>query len=52
MFSVEEEPRRTIDHQLVTSWWVADKTGSINLTFWGEDVKYLRPGDIVRVING
>ncbi|KAF9213368.1 SOSS complex subunit B1 [Podila verticillata] len=52
LLEAKEEPRRTIDHQLVTSWWVADKTGSINLTFWGEDVKYLRPGDIVRVING
>ncbi|KAF9336815.1 hypothetical protein BG006_007326 [Podila minutissima] len=52
LLEAKEEPRRTIDHQLVTSWWVADKTGSINLTFWGEDVKFLRSGDIVRVLNG
>ncbi|KAF9427022.1 SOSS complex subunit B2 [Podila epigama] len=51
LLELKEEPRRTIDNQVVTSFVVADKTGSIFMTFWGDDIKYLRPGDIMRIMN-
>ncbi|KAF9577165.1 SOSS complex subunit B1 [Lunasporangiospora selenospora] len=46
------DPRRTYDNQLLTTFLVADKTGSIVLIIWGEEGKLLRNGDLLRIQGG
>ncbi|KAF9117121.1 SOSS complex subunit B2 [Mortierella sp. AM989] len=52
-FNLESaEPRRTYDNQLLTTFLVADKTGSIVLIIWGEEGALLKNGDLVRIQGG
>ncbi|KAG0043757.1 hypothetical protein BGZ83_011066 [Gryganskiella cystojenkinii] len=46
------DPRRTLDQQLLTTFLVSDKTGSIVLIIWGEEGQLLRTGDILRLQGG
>jgi hypothetical protein len=43
---------RTKDGPEVKTFKVADRTGSINLCVFGENGRYLKPGDICRVKSG
>ena len=45
-------PNQTKDGHEVRTVKVADKTGSVNLSLWGEPGKHLQSGDIVRMTKG
>ncbi|KAI9473523.1 MAG: hypothetical protein EXX96DRAFT_578357 [Benjaminiella poitrasii] len=45
----EGEPTRTRDGEFITKLWVADKTGSIILSVWGQNGLDIRFGDILHV---
>ncbi|KAJ2743848.1 hypothetical protein GGI20_003425 [Coemansia sp. BCRC 34301] len=42
-------PKTTRESQTIYTFLVADKTGSIIMNIWGNDGKYIRNGDIVRI---
>ncbi|KAG0265901.1 SOSS complex subunit B1 [Mortierella polycephala] len=47
------EPRKVhSDNTVVTTFRVADKTGSVHLSIWGDDAQLLRSGDILRIQGG
>ena len=49
---VVEEPRRTLESNLITTYVAADKSGSIHVVFWGEAGASLKTGDIIRIQGG
>ncbi|KAI9475015.1 hypothetical protein LPJ78_002856 [Coemansia sp. RSA 989] len=42
-------PTTTRDGQTIHTFLVADKTGSIIMNIWGNDGKFIRNGDILRI---
>ncbi|KAJ1795447.1 hypothetical protein LPJ59_004339 [Coemansia sp. RSA 2399] len=42
-------PTTTRDGQTIYNFLVADKTGSILMNIWGDDGRYIRNGDILRI---
>ncbi|KAJ2782253.1 hypothetical protein H4R18_002397 [Coemansia javaensis] len=42
-------PTTTRDGQTIHTFLVADRTASIIMTIWGNDGKYIRNGDIIRI---
>ncbi|KAJ2557753.1 hypothetical protein EV175_001155 [Coemansia sp. RSA 1933] len=42
-------PTTTRDGQTIYNFLVADKTGSILMNIWGDDGRYIRNGDIIRI---
>ncbi|KAI8968000.1 hypothetical protein BDF20DRAFT_800145, partial [Mycotypha africana] len=48
----EDEVTRTRDGDLIHRFLVADKTGSITLSVWGEIGGYIHTGDILRINGG
>ncbi|KAJ1667133.1 hypothetical protein IW140_001613 [Coemansia sp. RSA 1813] len=42
-------PTTTRDGQTIYNFLVADKTGSIIMNIWGDDGRYIRNGDIIRI---
>ncbi|KAF9348178.1 hypothetical protein BGX34_002632, partial [Mortierella sp. NVP85] len=51
-YSPLEEPRRTLENNLITTYVAADKSGSIHVVFWGEAGASLKTGDIIRIQGG
>ncbi|KAG0243434.1 SOSS complex subunit B2 [Mortierella sp. GBA43] len=47
-----EEPRRTLESNLITTYLAADKSGSIHVVFWGDAGASLKSGDIIRIQGG
>lgn len=45
-------PYKTKDGNEVRSCKVADKTGSVNISIWGDDGNYVQPGDILQITRG
>lgn len=45
-------PYKTKDGNEVRSCKVADKSGSVNISIWGDDGNYVQPGDILQITRG
>lgn len=45
-------PYKTKDGNEVRSCKVADKTGSVNISIWGDDGNYVQCGDILQITRG
>ncbi|KAJ1671634.1 hypothetical protein GGF44_000775 [Coemansia sp. RSA 1694] len=42
-------PKTTRENQMIYTFLVADRSGSIIMNIWGDDGKYIRNGDIIRI---
>ncbi|KAJ1915214.1 hypothetical protein IWQ60_008498 [Tieghemiomyces parasiticus] len=49
---IPQEPTVTRDNLKIYTFLVADSTGSILMTLWGEMGEHFQPGDIVHITGG